>query len=721
MCSFNIVFPSPCKNCKGSDSFLSHLFVTLWKQLVTNMPRSRADNISTALPEQLLVPNEHLIQLLLPMDASETTGVKNEISETEWFNLAEVVHHSLLLDNLMKKLNAIKFNEFDYAEIIAEQLHNIADSKTDIRDFWNIYWLTCGHPLCIESSDNTPLHGALKRLEMWNQASITFVCPTNDLGESEFTDQWFGTHGRYVVDQDEKMPQDNNVVWKGCLECLANEQIDENWCLSRLSPFQPSSLQPSKDDTFSVGGKDEYILAEDIKVICEMNKDVVPFWRIFPSQFLLYHKSLLKRVFQVQETEGLDFEEICKNKENVILASIETYDRKYSVRTKSTKDWIEFMCSGSEGPQNEKLSKRRYPVNETFYLALYPVEAGIFLAYFLRADDAFIELQSLLAVYQAIFPSIRENTAPETSSEYEECQERKWLQLLDLIESSQRSPLKSEFSLAVHLDASEMLKHFTRDGKPMKKELKSLLKKIEEKQLVSTMNQKETEESHGRKAGVEYCSDKALSSTIGSFPRLLPKHETLSICNTPKTLARAKLHDVKRRVSKSETSSINVDTDAELDASMSQNIPLEQLEKSTKITRQESSKRSSTDEKILNATRQEQAKRKRRSFDANETDKPEAPDAKEKRSDRHKRRLARVVKRCLLKYGVDPTETYFPTCSERLYYLCKSFLQDLKTSEGLNDEMKRLAESNVATVVEFEKRQHASKIGGKAKHKMKDS
>ena len=30
----------------------------------------------------------------------------------------------------------------------------------------------------------------------------------------------------------------------------------------------------------------------------------------------------------------------------------------------------------------------------------------------------------------------------------------------------------------VHLDASEMLKYFTKDGKPMKKELKSLLNQV---------------------------------------------------------------------------------------------------------------------------------------------------------------------------------------------------------------------------------------------------
>ena len=36
----------------------------------------------------------------------------------------------------------------------------------------------------------------------------------------------------------------------------------------------------------------------------------------------------------------------------MVLASIATYDRKYSVRAKTTKDWMEYICSGSEIPQN---------------------------------------------------------------------------------------------------------------------------------------------------------------------------------------------------------------------------------------------------------------------------------------------------------------------------------------------------------------------------------
>lgn len=46
----------------------------------------------------------------------------------------------------------------------------------------------------------------------------------------------------------------------------------------------------------------------------------------------------------------------------------------------------------------------KFPVIETHHLVLYPVEPGIFLAYFIRPEDSFIDLHSSLAIYQAIFP-----------------------------------------------------------------------------------------------------------------------------------------------------------------------------------------------------------------------------------------------------------------------------------------------------------------------------
>ncbi|XP_046843002.1 mdm2-binding protein-like [Xenia sp. Carnegie-2017] len=215
-----------------------------------------------------------------------------------------------------------------------------------------------------------------------------------------------------------------------------------------------------------------------------------------------------------------------------------------------------------------------------------------------------------------------------------------------------------------------MLKYFNKDGKP----------KISNFNDLTTIN-KERNSSKGKDtddekekviSGVDYCTDSNKSTRIQVSPQLLLKHETLSICNTPNRLAKAKLQDVKRNKNK--------------DVSDDSKNPLNKLSKKEETI---------------------EAKSKRRSFDGLEIKKD--ADRREKRSERHKRRLARVVKHALVKYGVKPTDDNFTTCSERLYYVCKSFLQDLKSSERLNEEMKKLAESHVSTVVEFEKRQKEDK------------
>ncbi|KAK2559791.1 Mdm2-binding protein, partial [Acropora cervicornis] len=68
---------------------------------------------------------------------------------------------------------------------------------------------------------------------------------------------------------------------------------------------------------------------------------------------------------------------------------------------------------------------------------------------------------------------------------------------------------------------------------------------------------------------------------------------------------------------------------------------------------------------------------------------------KETRSERHKRRLRQVVQKTLEDNGIDSKHKSYQACADRLYSLCKSFLKDLRSSHGLNDEMKRLAKSNV--------------------------
>nr|XP_006814787.1 PREDICTED: mdm2-binding protein-like [Saccoglossus kowalevskii] len=74
------------------------------------------------------------------------------------------------------------------------------------------------------------------------------------------------------------------------------------------------------------------------------------------------------------------------------------------------------------------------------------------------------------------------------------------------------------------------------------------------------------------------------------------------------------------------------------------------------------------------------------------------------RSNKHKQALRYTVDKTLKKHGIDKDHASYAQCVTRLYSLCKSFLKDLTSSHGLEQEMKAVAESNVAQVISFELR-----------------
>ncbi|KAM7122124.1 mdm2-binding protein isoform 1-T1 [Ciconia maguari] len=80
-----------------------------------------------------------------------------------------------------------------------------------------------------------------------------------------------------------------------------------------------------------------------------------------------------------------------------------------------------------------------------------------------------------------------------------------------------------------------------------------------------------------------------------------------------------------------------------------------------------------------------------------ETSKP----AKESRSQKHTRMLKEVVAKTLQKHGIAEDHKCFASCSQRLFEISKFYLQDLKTSRGLLDEMKKTANNNAKQVIEW--------------------
>ncbi|XP_030855335.1 mdm2-binding protein-like [Strongylocentrotus purpuratus] len=83
--------------------------------------------------------------------------------------------------------------------------------------------------------------------------------------------------------------------------------------------------------------------------------------------------------------------------------------------------------------------------------------------------------------------------------------------------------------------------------------------------------------------------------------------------------------------------------------------------------------------------------------------------ASESRSEKHKRKLRSIVEETLAAKGIDSSHVCFKPCVTRLYNQTKMFVKDLKSSKGLYDEMRKIAEANADFVISFEQNRAASK------------
>ncbi|CAH3020437.1 unnamed protein product, partial [Porites evermanni] len=197
--------------------------------------------------------------------------------------------------------------------------------------------------------------------------------------------------------------------------------------------------------------------------------------------------------------------------------------------------------------------------------------------------------------------------------------------------------------------------------------------------------------------GIEYCLDNrdaiTKDSQLSSLQSSHVKFETLSTCvqrdNRP----------LETRSTRTVTKAAKNDTKQSL---MKLSVPLMRTKAAGKGKRPAAVERPvKRKSPVVRKPAVAAAKRKRQESSTEET-KPhqntQEDKKKETRSERHKRRLRQVVQKTLQDNGIDSNHAFYHPCTERLYSLCKSFLKDLRSSHGLNDEMKRLASSNVQQV-----------------------
>ncbi|XP_048577106.1 mdm2-binding protein isoform X2 [Nematostella vectensis] len=289
----------------------------------------------------------------------------------------------------------------------------------------------------------------------------------------------------------------------------------------------------------------------------------------------------------------------------------------------------------------------------------------------------------------------------------EDWPERMWLRRNDPAEiaareAKKKAPISIEQMLS--LDMKETLKMFRPDGRPVRDDL-SPLKPTTTRGLVQHVSINTTQDEIKRTPypealsmkyhGVEYCLDAHDSLTrdteIALTHTSVVKQETLSSGAVP-------------GIKKLETSTRNTRSSASgaksrVGVGMGRTRGSVAEKKATTSSSKRPSPSAPETNKTAKRTRNEPSEREGADSERKEKS------TKETRSQRHKRRLRQVVEATLESHGLNRQDPLFASCTERLYGLTKSFLKDLKSSHGLNDEMKRLARSNVNQVIEFEKTQ----------------
>ncbi|XP_051921696.1 mdm2-binding protein isoform X1 [Hippocampus zosterae] len=300
------------------------------------------------------------------------------------------------------------------------------------------------------------------------------------------------------------------------------------------------------------------------------------------------------------------------------------------------------------------------------------------------------------------------------------------------------------------LDAKELLKHFTLDGKPTS-ELQPLplIRGHNAFQLssdlcpgsVSKMSFKKATSSHYH--GIDFCLDNqcsldrdqafvrlqsrliryetqttcsrepcvlpfatspAPSPAVMSEPGSVPDGETLQNTDVARLKRRSWDTDVggypRKRQAKSESSDSLCSQSSggngtHININSQRQTPRSQ---SVSSSTPSSSSAPRTSSGLLNQSSADKHKTQEQRTDHRLTD---SNNAKESRSQKHNRMLQEVVVKTLKQHGISAEHECFEACSKRLFDISKFFLKDLKTSRGLHEEMKKAACSNAKQVIDW--------------------
>ncbi|XP_054638448.1 mdm2-binding protein isoform X2 [Dunckerocampus dactyliophorus] len=325
-------------------------------------------------------------------------------------------------------------------------------------------------------------------------------------------------------------------------------------------------------------------------------------------------------------------------------------------------------------------------------------------------------------------------------------QKRRFCLLAQGSSDSLLGPKDFQKGFTTFLDAKELLRHFTLDGKPTSDLLPlGLVRGPNVFQLSPDLSPRRASQMSFKKAlasnyhGIEYCLDNqqslerdrafvrlqsrliryetqttcckepsalpfalspALSPAVMSEPGSVPDGESLQNADVARLKRRSWDTDgyPRKRLAKSESS----------DSLCSQSSGSSGTHPAIRSLRQQASRAQSvssstssssaarrTSSGLMNQSFADKHKTLEQKSDHGVTD---DKSVKESRSQKHNRMLQEVVAKTLKHHGISAEHKCFEACSKRLFDISKFYLKDLKTSRGLHDEMKKAVGSNVKQV-----------------------
>ena len=671
----------------------------------------------------------------------------------EWLNLYDE-SIDVLSQNMTKiaeknsnlPMPAIEF-EGDQLQFMTDVVHHLLDCLPESGSYQLEVVIFVDVLKDLNTMRNSPdFLGCLKRLEVWHQASFRLVVqPDSTEDYISSMQSWLDVAHMDIVYED---PYFEDVLWEGQLRFITEKNSGEvamHRC-KLLVPsidcqFQDMNVKETKE-IMEESNTSALFVDHTLDVLACLKKEDLPLQMIIPVKYTLKCSSLCN-------DSNFTLHDVVKLlPSSCLLARLKFDHRKRKKSTHNTNDWISFVLSKDNQSFSHLKQCSPLPLHLLMIIQLPEGDKSKedLDVYFLQCPEdldssGFLRMITSCVDFQVnngTSVESKENICPCVCKNSNSCQccssvrsmthaaevlpIKEWPERMAWMAEENRASqgksilrcksdemylggvMKPAVDTIFQRTFSEVKSLFTREGridatdlKPIPLAMDRLYKNVKTEDEVKNLSYHEACKLVGH--GVEYCMDSLnalrLDARLAKVQRRFVPDDTSNLnAYLIRTLCGER--ENVRNMSKDDKKCQSANKRKKKTPTKKEPTLYDQNEDMTNVKTNNADVIISKNDKLeLRMT----AKAKKFALDER------IQTTKESRSQRHKRRLRTIVEATIEKHGkVNRESPHYEACCNRLFTLCLNFVKDLKSSTGLNEEMKRIAKSNVLQVVDFEQR-----------------